>query len=93
MTLDQIRSDEALTKWLDSTIKGKRFQLVMQMLEETHPMRFVSTAPVTPSSAEKKLGEIEGYELAITRIKLCAQYQPLQSGMPMATFEPLIEED
>ena len=88
MTLDQIRSDEALVKWLDATINGKRFQHVMDMLQEQHPMRFVDTAPVTPSSAEKKLGVIEGYELAIARLKLCTKYQPLQGDMPMATFEP-----
>jgi len=88
MTLDQIRSDEALTKWLDSTINGKRFQIVMQMLEDQHPLRFVETGAVTPSTAEKKLGMIEGYELALTRIRLCANFQPLQGPMPSATFEP-----
>lgn len=87
MTLDQIRSDEALTKWLDSTINSRRFQFVMQMLDEQHPMRFVETTTVTPSTAEKKLGMIEGYQLAIERLKLCTKFQPLQGPMPPATFE------
>lgn len=87
MTLDQIRADEALTKWLDSIINSKRFSFVMQMLEDQHPMRFVETTPVTPSTAEKKLGMIEGYQLAIERIKLCTKYQALPGPMPMATFE------
>jgi putative component of membrane protein insertase Oxa1/YidC/SpoIIIJ protein YidD len=78
---------------LDSTINGKRFQVVMEMLDEQHPMRFVETASVTPSTAEKKLGMIEGYELAIARIKLCTKFQPLQGPMPPATFEaPQTEE-
>lgn len=93
MTLDQIRSDEALTKWLDSIINSKRFSFVMQMLEEQHPMRFVETSPVTPSTAEKKLGMIEGYQLAIERLKLCTRFQPLQGPMPPATFEPAQPEE
>ena len=87
MTLDQIRSDEALTKWLDATINSKRFQFVWEMLEESHPMRFVETTPVTPSTAEKKLGMIEGYQLALERLKLCTRFQALPGPMPMATFQ------
>lgn len=88
MTLDQIRADEALTKWLDSIINGRRFKPVMDMMEATHPMRFVEPTPVTPSTAEKKLGIIEGYELALARLKLCTQFQPLMGPMPQARFEP-----
>jgi hypothetical protein len=87
MTLEQIRADEALSKWLDATINSKRFQLVWQMLEEQHPMRFVEAGPVTPSTAEKKLGMIEGYQLVLERLKLCTKYQALPGPMPMATFE------
>lgn len=87
MTLEQIRSDEPLAKWLETFINGQQFQVVMKMLDESHPMRFVETTPVTPSSAEKKLGMIEGYELALARIRLCTKYQALPGPMPVATFQ------
>lgn len=89
MTLEVLRSDEILTKWFAGIYDRKQFQVIWNMLQESHPMRHTDGAPVTASTAEKKLGVIEGYELALERLRLCAQYQPLPSALPEATFAPI----
>lgn len=86
MTLETLRSDEILTKWFASVYERKQFQAIWKMLQDSHPMRHTDGAPVTASTAEKKLGVIEGYELALERIKLCAHYQALPSALPPASF-------
>lgn len=88
MTLETLRSDEILTKWFASIFDRKQFQAIWKMMQDTHPMRHTDGAPVTASTAEKKLGVIEGYELALERLRLCAHHQALPSALPDATFSP-----
>jgi len=94
MTLDKIRSNEELTKWWASVFNGKKFEPIAKMLQANHPMRYVDPGMVTASSAEKKLGMIEGYELALERLRLCAQFEQPLGELPPATFaDPEFETD
>lgn len=66
---------------------------IWKMLQDTHPMRTMDNAPVTNSTAERKLGEIQGYQLAMERLQLCAQFQQPPGEMPTATFEQPKDEE
>lgn len=94
MTLDQFRSSEDLTKWWAKVYNHRNFQdFLLPALGEKHPMRFVDIAPVTTSSAEKKLGKIEGYEEALVYLKLATTISIPQAEMPPASFaDPISEE-
>ena len=88
MNLNDIRSDEKLVEWWSQICRTENYYKINKMMQDTHPLRFVDPGPVTPSSAEKRLGQIEGYELALERIRLCGEYLkpiPLQTE---PTFEP-----
>ena len=88
MNLNDIRTDEKLVEWWAQICRTENFYKINKMMQDTHPLRFVDPGPVTASSAEKRLGHIEGYELALERIRLCGEHfipVPLP-GEP--TFEP-----
>ena len=96
MNLDDIRQNEELTKWWASVFNRKQFQDgIFKMLQDTHPMRFVETGGTTEASATRRLGMIEGYEMALEKLRLAAQYQQPKGEMPPATFtqEPETEEE
>lgn len=87
MTLEKLRSNEEIVKKWASTFNSKIFQDgVWRMLQTQHPLRYSDPYPVTTASAEKRLGMIEGYELALERLRLCAQYTEQAGEMPVATF-------
>lgn len=88
MTLDQLRSNEAFVKWFGGVSNTPMFVELLKALDAGHPMRHTDGQPVTASSAEKKLGTIEGYELCLERIRICAQPLIPDSGMPTETFAP-----
>lgn len=88
MTLAELRKVEQVTEWWGKVYASSRFVPILKMLSDTHPMKFVDPTPVTPSSAEKKLGMIEGYELCLERLRLAGQYDPAMPQMPPATFAP-----
>lgn len=94
MDLNEVRSQQSIVQWWAAVYHHKNFQtVILKMLHDTHPLRFVDTAPVTTPSAEKRLGMIESYELALERLRLCAQFQQPPGEMPTATFEPPKEEE
>lgn len=88
MTLAELRKIEQITEWWGKVYFSNRFLPIKEMLLDTHPMKFADLMPVTPSSAEKKLGMIEGYELCLERLRLAGQYDTAMPQMPPATFAP-----
>jgi hypothetical protein len=89
MNLNDIQANEDLVKWWSKVVNHANFRDgIMKMLNDTHPLRFVDTSPVTTASSDKRLGTIEGYELALERIRLCSQYQPKLGDLPPPSFSP-----
>ena len=91
--LSDIRTDEKLVEWWSSICRSEGYVRILKMMQDTHPLRFVDPGPVTPSSAEKRLGQIEGYELALERIRLCGEYAGPAAMQMMPTFEPAETEE
>lgn len=89
MKLDEVRANEELVKWWTKVYHHQNFQKgIKVMLEDTHPLRFLDANPVTTPGSDRRLGMIEGYELALERLKLSAQYQPSIETTLNPTFEP-----
>jgi hypothetical protein len=88
MNLNDIRSDEKLVEWWSQICRTENYYKINKMMQDTHPLRFMDPGPVTPSSAEKRLGQIEGYELALERIRLCGEFIGPVFVPTAPTFEP-----
>lgn len=89
MNLQTIRSNKALAEWWSGIFVSQNFQAIWKMMNENHPLRFTETgSTVTTPSSDKRLGMIEGYELALRRIELCGQFEEPLGEMPtVATWE------
>jgi len=87
MNLNEIRADEELVKWWAQVCKTDNFYKINKMMQDTHPLRFVETTPVTTSTAEKRLGMIEGYELAMEKLRLCSEFLSIPTHI-IPSFEP-----
>lgn len=91
MTLHTIRSNKALADWWAGIFASPNFQSIWKMMNDSHPLRFTEAgAAVTTPSSDKRLGAIEGYELALRRLELCASFEEPLGEMPTtATWEPM----
>lgn len=87
MTIKEFRQNQMLVDWWRKTFNRKEFQAIWQIMADLHPMRYTDSTPITTPSAERKLGEIQGYELALGRLKELTDAMG-DEFVPEPTFEP-----
>lgn len=88
MTIKEFRQNQVLVDWWRKAFYKKEFQVLWQMLQDMHPMRFTDGTAITSSSAENKLGNIQGYELLLERLRLCTTMDEIME-LPDPTFRPV----
>lgn len=89
--LRDIQNDKALCDWWAAITNTPEFGKIWKMMNDTHPLRFVDPSmPVTTPSSDKRLGVLEGYEIALSRLMAAATHVPAMASLPDPTFEPMI---
>lgn len=89
MKLSDVRANRVLTEWWMGVMAHPNFKVVWQMMNENHPLRFPEVAQTTTPGSDRRLGYIEGYELALRRLELVASFEPGPEALPAPTFAPL----
>lgn len=88
MRLSDWRANDDLVQWMAKLTRSGNWKLLVEMMREEHPMNYVDTDPrITESQASKKLGVIEGWNMAMTNFQSAAT--PARVVVePESVFEP-----
>jgi hypothetical protein len=88
MRLEQWRNSPELCQWLGGISSGTQWQLLLEMLQDEHPMHTMLAPGSTESDNLRHLGHIEGYQMAIANLRI-ASSPPMEEAKPLeATFQP-----
>ena len=94
MTLEELRRNPTFVEWWRKTMDSKGFAPVWEMLNETHPMKkTTSQIMLSMEASSNYMHYIQGYELALERMRAAAQPLIAAEQLPEPTFErPEVEE-
>ena len=94
MTLEQLRKNPTFVESWRKIMESQRFAPIWEMLNETHPMKkTTSQIMLSMEASSNYMHYIQGYELALERMRAAAQPLTMAEQLPEPTFErPEVEE-
>lgn len=95
LTIAQFRNDpDLVSQWAENLKSDKLLQLVLQVMEDSHPDKFGLEADknldVSPTMANIQLGKSRGYTLYAGRLKMLGQTltQQEMNTLPESEYKP-----
>ena len=93
MTLQEFRSRPDLVEYANSIFSQKKFKLLVEALNDSHPKNFRSTRAGLPESDHALLlGRIFGYDECINTLLSAATMTPIIDQTLTPTFAPIAED-